>query len=250
MTSGTWASTATSNVFRISRLNSNQFSALDIDVDDDEFPMTAAEISTSSTKAPTRSAHEVFELDVAEESLEDAFELFCFFEDLHQIRDSISRTWQRLARGELSLRVATVITQSGIDIVRHLEKEMLNRRHRNEFDNKHPYLKRSLPPFYADTFLNGEDPEELLNSPKSLEHGSFHDFIFLPTAKTLLKFTSVVNKCKDIIMWLFPIPQMRFSYMVSPELLELPGYKKRVEDDELLTQLLLEVLWSRIVWQR
>lgn len=41
--------------------------------------------------------------------------------------------------------------------------------------------------FYAKSLRNGRDPNEYLNSPESLEVTELEEFIYLPTARVLIK---------------------------------------------------------------
>lgn len=205
----------------LNKLN-NQFEALHVeDIDDEEYPITATDISEPKPQAVTQ--REVYELDDHDADFENTFSLFCFFEDLHAIQTEIRKVWQRFADGHVDLKTATIITQAGIDMAKRLEKQQSG--YCNSCGSKHPYFNLSMPVFYAEAIASGENPDELVNTAKGLEHRPFDDFIYLPTARTLVKFAQAAHACKDKVGWPFPVPPMRFTYIARPELLELPGYE-------------------------
>lgn len=221
-------------------ISRNQFEALEIEELDDEYPVTAAEISTPGPKAG--SERDIYELDENDADFEATFRLYCFFEDLHKIQAEIQKVWQHFADGKIGLKTATVVTEAGIDMVKRLEEQQPSRESSCEHHgSKHPHINLALPVFYADALMAGEDPDELLNTTKSLEHREFYDFIYLPTARTLMKFADIAHQVGDKVAWPFPVMPMRFSYIVRPDLLELPEYKKLEDDDQLLTQMLLDM---------
>ncbi|KXT03455.1 hypothetical protein AC578_1633 [Pseudocercospora eumusae] len=251
---------------------SNQFAALGVEEPfEEEFPITAIDIGSQSAGASRR--REVYEIEDIEAGQEEVFQLFCFFEDLHALEDHVKAAWLRFFANEISLNVASIITQTAIDIVKRLEKDALvwtnpnhyplanltqvgidlvklderpNKQSRNFIGNqtsKHAYANIALPVFYSDAKARGENPDELLKDERILDIKPWHDFIYLPTFRTLLKFADVAHQAflADLQDWPLPIPPMRMSYIIRPDLLELPGYKEREEDDRTLTQLLHEI---------
>ncbi|KAF7186998.1 hypothetical protein HII31_11607 [Pseudocercospora fuligena] len=251
---------------------SNQFAALGVEETfDEEFPLTAIDVEPQSAGPPRR--REVYEIEDIEAGQEEVFQLFCFFEDLHALEEYVKAAWLRFFDDQISLNVVSVITQTAIDIVKRLEKDALvwtnpnhyplanltqvgidlvklderpSKQHRNIIGNqtsKHAYANIALPVFYSDAKARGENPDELLKDERILDIKPWHDFIYLPTFRTLLKFADVAHRAfvADLQDWPLPIPPMRRSYIVRPDLLELPGYKEREDDDRTLTQLLHEI---------
>ena len=198
---------------------------------DEEFPLTAADVSAPSKKITD--PRETYDVEDDGMDFDATFQLFCFFEDLHAIQTDIQAVWKRFTRGELDLKVAMIVTQAGLDIAKRLEKEQAGRlKSREQHIGTHPHLNLALPVFYEDAYVNGEDPDELLNSPKGLEHRPFDDFIYLPTLRTLMKFANIAHQCKDKVAWPFPVPQMRFSYICRPTYwidLVIRSLKKMIE---------------------
>ena len=160
-------------------LCSTRFKNLDVEDLSDEDPKTAANASSTSARAKPNHNDGVYEL--ADDDYQDFdFALFCFFEDLHTIQDKIHECWKHFFAGSISLDVATVVTQAGVDAVKRLEKEVYAQRSCDEHFTD-SYTELSFPVFFADALFRGKDPHELLQSPENLEHREFHDFIFLPT---------------------------------------------------------------------
>lgn len=125
---------------------------------DDEYPITAAEIATSGRKADK--ACEIYELDEEDADFEATFHLYCFFADLHTIQAEIKQVWQRFAKAQVSLKAATLVTQVGIDMVKRLEEQQSSLQNCCEHHgSNHPHINLSLPVFYADAMMAGEDPE-------------------------------------------------------------------------------------------
>lgn len=99
------------------------------------------------------------------------------------------------------------------------------------------YDALSLEIFYADSFSKGEDPEAKLASNESLRITPFDDFIYLPTARTLMKFQRFMEMGAGYPQ---PIPPFRFNYISRPELLELTETKEKEKEDLLLSQILID----------
>lgn len=239
----------------------------------EEYPMSALDVPISVAK--TTKAREICEVDDGETEFEEVFQLYCFFADLHALEEEVTAAWQRHHNRSISLNAVTLITQAAITSVRRLEKDALAITNPKEYPlanltrlhfdaiqldkdmqdkgttlnlssnqtSKHPYANVALPVFYDGAIKKGDDTDELLNSPKILERQPWHDFIYLPTFFILLKFADLAYRtiADDMNVWPLPVPPMRMSYIAKPELLELPGYKEREDDDTVLTQLLLDV---------
>lgn len=216
---------------------------------DDEFTPTSTTVPTTSAKTASKPESsnqtlkmvEVYDIEV-DELWDVDFKLFCFFEDLHAMEDAIVNLWKKYKDGRIDLVSATVATHAAIGMVSRTEKEILA---------EHPYLAEygqsytdlAMSVFDVEMLRNGRDPDEYLSSPESLEVTPLDEFLYLPTARILMKFSSrtmrdTIKKCA----WPPPILQMRFSYIVRPELLEHPKYKKLEEEDRLLSQVLIDLL--------
>lgn len=180
----------------------------------------------------------LFELEVDAE-WDDAFTAYCFFQDLHNIQDTLKR-WTKYKDGELDLISATIATQAGIELVHRAEKDLLETNPDLRIWEK-PYEDISMAVFYSEALRNGRDPVESLNSTDSREVTPLDKFIYLPTARSLI---NMAQMCEHLskLGWPLPVPPMRFSYIARPELLELPKYQKLEKEDATLTRLMLYVL--------
>lgn len=165
---------------------------------DDEYSITPLDISLATSNEYTQSGHGVCELEDEFDDIEDAFALFCFFEDLHAIQEEIKSTWQHFEKEKVSLDVATIITRAAIDIVKRLEKEVLARRTREQSYND-PYMTLAMPVFYAASMIVGEDPREILGTPRALEHRPFHDSFTCPRRR---RSSSLLKSCPRPRAWL------------------------------------------------
>lgn len=215
-------------------MNRNKFEVLDVEDVDETLDMTAADVVTPSKTSPRRDVYEL-ELDPTWEA---AFDIFCFFEDLHRIEDSLNETWRRYQVDELDLLSATIVTDAAISLVRRAETDL----HQTYGEYGHSYQHIAETIFYAETFSKGEDPDELLRSPDhALRITEFDEFIYLPIGRTLIKFAQM-SEIMQKVAWPAPVPPMRFSYIARPDFLKLPGMAKKEHEDEILTQLLLDLV--------
>jgi hypothetical protein len=82
---------------------------------------------------------------------------------------------------------ASLITYSAFDIVRQSEDEILASAPKL-FSKERSYDSIAIVIFYADAFSHGENPEHKLKSNESLRPTPFDDFIYLYTARILMKF--------------------------------------------------------------
>lgn len=63
--------------------------------------------------------------EVEEESQSDfAFQVFCFFEDLHALQGELRKTWTEYKNSSVDLLAATIITTAAIELVGRAGKEI------------------------------------------------------------------------------------------------------------------------------
>jgi hypothetical protein len=148
--------------------------------------------------------------------------------------------WRKQNDGKIDLITATVTTTAAFDLFQQTELDLYTK-YRSYFSIGRSNEDLSLTIFYAESFRQGEDPEEYLRSPKALKVTAFDEFIFLPTARVLLKYARISAMGGEKAAWPLPIVPMRFSYIIDPELLQTPQMQKYEREDELLTQLLLDI---------
>jgi hypothetical protein len=111
---------------------SNRFEKLEVeDTTDQNFDISAAETalstvkSTAATKFPKGTSVEVYELDRSID-IDLPFIVFCFFDDLHRIRDFIRQTWQQFSHGQIDLITASLVTNVALTLVRESEERIKN----------------------------------------------------------------------------------------------------------------------------
>ena len=107
----------------------NGFSALAIEDTDEALDLAATEVATSNlgeakkSQAEDRSV-EIYELE-GQSGIDDAFTIFCFFEDLHRLQDFLKETWDRRKVGTCDLTIASVTTNLAFNLVRRAEEELI-----------------------------------------------------------------------------------------------------------------------------
>jgi hypothetical protein len=166
----------------------NRFSSLQVE-DTEEIADTTVAIEAISATPDTnlRKAEpgaipmiDMFELDY-DDSFDPMFDVFCFFEDLHRLQDFLNETWAKFKKGELDLMTAAIITNGAFDLVRREEHELTI----SIFgDDKLSYQRLASLIFFAECLGRGESPsrhEQLRITP-------FDNFIFLSTARSVMKF--------------------------------------------------------------
>ena len=219
---------------------SNRFGNLHVDDIDETLDITTSNVNQAVGKTPkTKSKveyEEVYEL-IDEFCIDVSFTIFCFFEDLHRIQDFMKQTWMRYVKKELDLMTCAMTTNIALDMIRRAEEDII--------DQASALLKKprsyegiAMVIFFAESFAKGENPEEAFASSDRLKITPFDEFIYLSTARILIKFEQIAAMK---IAYPQPVPSVRFSYLSRPDLLDLPQVKKWEEEDEFLTQLLMEL---------
>ena len=101
----------------------NMYDALCIDDSDDDSSAipTAATPTASRTKTPSQPHKVVYE---AESAIDDVyFTLFCFLNDLKQLRQFLRNLWQQYDAGTLDLMTVSMTTNTAINLVRRAEQD-------------------------------------------------------------------------------------------------------------------------------
>jgi hypothetical protein len=215
---------------------SNRFASLEVeDVNEaDLSPTQVALLSRPTTKKVD--SVDIFELE-AEQAYENAFAVFCFFEDLHRIQDSLTKLWKDCAAGQTSVVAATAVTQAAINTIRGAEQELCANLFPNQPVNDcYKALARTM--VMTDTINKGLNPIE-----KGVDITPFDDFIFFPVARTLRKFIKIAAMSNKFDSpWPPPIPPLSFYCISQPDKADVPKHKKLQQDDVFLSQMLLDML--------
>ncbi|KAF4629354.1 hypothetical protein G7Y89_g8792 [Cudoniella acicularis] len=186
------------------------------------------------------SADYSYELEEESEETKMSLMIFCFFEDMHRVQDFLHSIWRGFKAGDVNLMTASLITNAAVDVVRQNEEEILAAAP-NLFSKKRSYDTIAIVIFYADAFSQGQDPEAKMKSNEFLRPTPFDDFIYLSTAKILMKFdylSAMQPKSPDYPLPSFPL---RAGFVSRPDLLGTPYMDKKEEEDTLLSQLLIDL---------
>lgn len=197
--------------------------------------------SSSSAPAPKR-PNETYDFEDAQPENESLFARFCLFEDIHTVQKKIQATWKRFANGEISLAVANIATQAGLDIVKRLEKEVMDVVPVE--DGLEGYFGLAAPLLLVEAQSRGDDLRDIPKYRDGLKQGQFDEFLYISTWDTLQKF------CETATMWRkaefawppWPCRPLELSYVSEPDLFHRPEIQKRVDDDRFLTQILVDSL--------
>ena len=195
---------------------SNRFSNLEVE-DTEDIVETESNIQTVSPanisqktapKSAQTKAIDVFQLE-HDDAYDRNFGIFCFFEDLHRIQDFLNDTWKKYKAGELDLITASLVTNAALDIVRREEEEVMKSAFPRETGLD--YLQLSICIFFADSLTSprGISSKAALSEDNELRITPFDNFIYLPTARTLMKWQPFVQESIQVrsvsnikILWL------------------------------------------------
>ncbi|KUJ16294.1 uncharacterized protein LY89DRAFT_554124, partial [Mollisia scopiformis] len=129
-------------------------------------------------------------------------------------------------------------SDEAIQLVRQNEEEILASAP-NLFNKKRSYNTIAIVIFYANAFSEGYDPAEKMRSNDSLKPTPFDDFIYLSTARILMKM-DFFSKMPDNIAYPAPIWPLRMSFISRPELLAMPYIKHKEKEDVILSQHIID----------
>ncbi|KAI4174861.1 MAG: hypothetical protein LQ348_006288 [Seirophora lacunosa] len=234
----------------------NRFCMLNVeespDVDPAEVSAIAAAVNMATKSKASKGESEiaVYELEDEDEFDEElAFVIFCFFEDLHRTQDFVKELWQKYKARKCDLHTAAITTNAAFDLVRQAEEDLISQAPKL-FNRKRSYESIAIIVFYADAFQQGLCPEKRLNTNESLRITPFDDFIYLSTAKILMKFTFLADlptNCQP--PYPMPLPPLRFSYISRPELLGTPEMDRKEQEDLILSRLIMDrQIWN--IWKK
>lgn len=229
----------------------NRFAALKVeespDVDPSEVSEVAAAVNMAQkTKDSKDESVIVYELEDEDEFDEElAFIIFCFFEDLHRTQEFVDELWRKYKARKCDLHTAAITTNAAFDLVRQAEEDIIAQAPKL-FNRKRSWDSIAIIVFYADAFQQGVCPEARLNAKESLRITPFDDFIYLSTARILMKFTFLADVPKDCeLPYPVPCPPLRFGYISRPDLLGTPGMNRKEQEDLALSRYIIDrQLWN------
>ncbi|KAG8526668.1 uncharacterized protein KY384_008097 [Bacidia gigantensis] len=230
----------------------NRFSALNMEESPEIDAFEIAEV-VAAVHAPQKTKASKGKAIATEYELEDeeefdadlAFIVYCFFEDLHRTQDFLSDLWRKYMSGKCDLHTAAVTTNAAFELVRQAEEDLIKQAPK-AFNKTRSWDTIAIVIFYADAFERGVCPEGRLGTSETLRITPFDDFIYLSTARILMKFTFMANLPPDCGMpYPLPCQPLRFGYISRPELLGTPEMDKREHEDLILSRLIMDRdLWN------
>ncbi|KAI0133331.1 hypothetical protein F4776DRAFT_671349 [Hypoxylon sp. NC0597] len=214
----------------------NRFSQLTVDYIDDSFELTATQVAITTTKKAKgqqpRSV-DVFELEAKKEH-DKVFAIFCLFEDLFRIKNHVQQTWIHHQSGKINLVAASIITHAAICAIRREEEYIYARFFPQEpKDNGFLRILAAISPAAASGPAEPGSSEgfEVVAPDKP------DAFNFFPIHLTLLKFPLIPSR-----EWPPLITPLSVSFLLKPHLRDLPGLKKGIQQDQILSQLLIAMM--------
>lgn len=153
--------------------------------------------------------------------------------------------WRKYKARKCDLHTAAVTTNAAFDLVRQAEEDLVAQAPA-VLDKKRSYDSIAIIVFYADAFQQVICPETPLKSNESLQTTPFDDFIYLSTAKILMKFTFIADLPEGCdLLYPAPCPPLRSSYISRPELLGTAEMDRKEREDSMLSQLIIDrQLWN------
>ena len=133
----------------------NRFSALAIENTDEALDLAAAGVATSNLGVAKKSqakdrSEEIYGLE-GQFDIDNAFIIFCFFEDLHRQQDFLKETWDRCKVGTCDLAVASVRTNLAFNLVRRAKEELIAILDPKRYWTPQSYQALSLTIFYENS---------------------------------------------------------------------------------------------------
>ncbi|KAH8678639.1 hypothetical protein BGZ60DRAFT_358773, partial [Tricladium varicosporioides] len=108
------------------------------------------------------------------------------------------------------------------------------------FKGKQSYSAIATVIFYPDAFGQGQGPKSQTASNDFLQPTPFDDFIYLSTAKTLMKY-AYVHSFPSKPPYPLPSAPLRAAFVSQPDLLGTPYMDKKEREDALLSQLMIDL---------
>ncbi|KAI9738395.1 MAG: hypothetical protein M1834_008898 [Cirrosporium novae-zelandiae] len=134
----------------------NKFSLLETEELETDVDMTSNSQMTSKKEPQTQT----FEVDEGEgnnekeiDILSILFEVYCLFEDMHNIREFIQQIWADYKSGNTDLMSASITTNTACDLVRQITEECLA-----SYPQYTEWIDLSQSLFATACYLRGEDP--------------------------------------------------------------------------------------------
>lgn len=194
---------------------SNRFAKLHIEDLDDILDVGLSKEVVAVTKDVT---YDIYELEM-EAVVDEAFDVFCLFEDLHRIQDFVKQTWMQYNDRKLDLLTASFTTNAAIELVRQASEEI--RSVNQELQSKPISWAKATREILGMEDDAGGRYKDLTDS---------HQFTYWPTAHTLEIFAISVRIG-------YPQPVLRVLPVDLGQALKAEETKLWMEEQEVLSQL-------------
>ena len=140
----------------------------------------------------------------------------------------------------------TMTTNLAFDVVRRAEEDIISQAP-EMLGKPRSYEAIAMLIFSVDSFQPRENPTKKQELEGKLRITPFDEFIYLSTARTLMKFERfTAARCG----FPQPVPSVRLLYLFRPDLLELPQVKKWEDEDDFLSQLLMDMSLEDELWPK
>jgi len=140
------------------------------------------------------------------------------------------------ASGQLSLVAVTVTTQVAVITIRRAEHE-LSQTLPPERSTNNSYEPLAGLLGTLDLITKGVKPMQ----GSGVDITPFDDFIYLPVARTLLKFMNSTGTSNEThVQWPASIVPLALNYISEPQKADEPEHKRLQEEDKILTRMLLD----------
>lgn len=168
----------------------NRFSNLEIEETEYDSDLEASSKEASySTSAPSAAKKHVYELE-RNVPAEQAFLIFCLFEDFHRLQRFLAETWTKYKKGDIDLITASMTTNCAFALARREElKVMETLFHGYGMENYMSYHNLVMFLWESEEFgtpKEGETSDGL--EREGCAGTSFDDFLYLSTANSLYKY--------------------------------------------------------------
>ncbi|TGO53607.1 hypothetical protein BCON_0120g00040 [Botryotinia convoluta] len=216
---------------------SNSFQHLGIEDCLEEDSEVENDQESSKPNTDTSDTSDTCELEEEFLEMKMSLMIYYFFEDLHRIQDFLHGIWKRYKDKTLDLLSATLITNTAFELVCRSEQEFLGNAPKL-FSKKRSYDTIAAVIFYSNGLNTGKDPTHKMELKEWLRPTPFDDFIYLSTARILMKYDTLCKMDPGYPIHSLPL---RAAYISCPEILGTPYMDKKEKEDVLLSQLIIDL---------
>ncbi|RDI78406.1 hypothetical protein Vi05172_g11604 [Venturia inaequalis] len=128
-----------------------------------------------------------------------AFKIYCFFEDLHILREELKRIWTSYKDGKMSIIGATIITTAVIELVSRTEKELIESHPDWSLEApQQTYFTLASKIFNSEHLHRGNDTSSRNQVSTDRTTSDQEEFMFFPTGSTLIKLSMLSGHSRSL----------------------------------------------------